>query len=153
MIHYLFFEQEFFDLERVEVLRGPQGTLYGRNATGGVVNLISAKPDLGGFSGNIKGEVGNYNSRRMVGMLNVPIVTDILGLRIAGSMTNRDGYDYNSVTKNRINGRDLYSFRTTLAFEPEPWLRAHVVRSAEHTSAIPLLMRLAFADFSMKKTK
>src|SRR3546814_19371146 len=64
--------------------------------------------------------VGNYNSRRMVGMLNVPIVTDILGLRIAGSMTNRDGYDYNSVTKNRINGRDLYSFRTTLSFEPEP---------------------------------
>src|SRR3546814_16139469 len=43
------------------------------------------------------------------------------------SMTNRDGYDYNSVTKNRINGRDLYSFRTTLAFEPEPWLRANVV--------------------------
>src|SRR3546814_17607460 len=42
-------------------------------------------------------------------------------------MTNRDGYDYNSVTKNRINGRDLYSFRTTLAFEPEPWLRANVV--------------------------
>src|SRR3546814_3647135 len=67
MIHNRFFEQEFFDLERVEVLRGPQGTLYGRNATGGVVNLISAKPDLGGFSGNIKGEVGNYNSRRMVG--------------------------------------------------------------------------------------
>src|SRR3546814_2427795 len=107
--------------------------------------------------------VGNYNSRRMVGMLNVPIVTDILGLRIAGSMTNRDGYDYNSVTKNRINGRDLYSFRTTLAFEPEPWLRANVVwerfreddnrsrtgkqlchrdasRSEEHTSELQPLM-------------
>src|SRR3546814_15660602 len=42
-------------------------------------------------------------------------------------MTNRDGYDYNSITKNRINGHHLYSFRTTLAFEPEPWLRANVV--------------------------
>ena len=112
-----FFEQEFFDLERLEVLRGPQGTLYGRNATGGVINLISAKPKLDRFEGNIKGEVGNYNSRRMVGMLNIPIVPDHFGLRVAGSMTDRDGYDYNSITNNRINGRDLWSLRTTLGFE------------------------------------
>src|SRR3546814_3768493 len=89
------------------VLRGPQGTLYGRNATAGVVNIISAKPELDAFNGSIKGEVGNYNSRRLVGMLNVPLVTDILGVRLAGSMTQRSGYDYNSVTKNRVNGRDL----------------------------------------------
>src|SRR3546814_16125041 len=86
--------------------------------------LISAKPDLGGFSGSIKGEVGNYDSRRMTAMLNVPLIDDILGVRVAGSMTDRDGYDYNSVTKNRINGRDLWSFRTTIAFEPAPWFRA-----------------------------
>src|SRR3546814_5922153 len=59
-----FFEQEFFDMERLEVLRGPQGTLYGRNATGGVINLITAKPKLDRFEGSIKGEVGNYDSRR-----------------------------------------------------------------------------------------
>src|SRR3546814_11139465 len=81
--------------------------------------LISAKPDLGGFSGSIKGEVGNYDSRRMTAMLNVPLIDDILGVRVAGSMTDRDGYDYNSVTKNRINGRDLWSLRTTIAFEPD----------------------------------
>src|SRR3546814_2779017 len=63
MIQNRFFEQEFFDMERLEVLRGPQGTLYGRNATGGVINLITAKPKLGTFEGSIKGEVGNYNSR------------------------------------------------------------------------------------------
>ena len=126
LIHNRFFEQEFFDLERVEVLRGPQGTLYGRNATGGVINLISAKPKLDRFEGSIKGEVGNYNSRRMVGMLNIPIVPDELGLRVAGSMTQRDGYDYNSVTNNQINGRDLWSLRTTLGFE-KPWLRGSVI--------------------------
>src|SRR3546814_2121244 len=71
MIQNRFFEQEFFDMERLEVLRGPQGTLYGRNATGGVINLITAKPKLGPFEGSIKGEVGNYNSRRLVGMLNI----------------------------------------------------------------------------------
>src|SRR3546814_9321622 len=90
MIHNRFVEQEFFDLERVEVLRGPQGPLYGRNATGGVINLISAKPDLGGFSGSFKGEVANYDSRRMTAMLNVPPIDDILGVRVAGSMTDRD---------------------------------------------------------------
>ncbi|RHW18181.1 TonB-dependent receptor [Sphingomonas gilva] len=127
LIHNRFFEQEFFDLERVEVLRGPQGTLYGRNATGGVINLISAKPDLDEFEGSIKGEVGNFNSRRMVAMLNVPLFTDQLGLRVAGAMTQRDGYDYNSVTGNRINGRDLWSLRTTLGFEPTSWFRGNVI--------------------------
>lgn len=126
MINNRFFEQEFFDLERMEVLRGPQGTLYGRNATGGVINLISAKPKLNEFEGSIKGEVGNYNSRRMTGMLNIPIVPDAFGLRIAGSMTDRDGYDYNSITNSRVNGRDLYSLRATLGFEQD-WVRGSVV--------------------------
>jgi outer membrane receptor protein involved in Fe transport len=117
LIHNRFFEQEFFDMERVEVLRGPQGTLYGRNATGGVINLITAKPKLGRFEGSLKGEIGNYNSRRMTGMLNIPIVPDAFGVRIAGAMTDRDGYDYNSNTQNRVNGRDLWSLRTTLGFD------------------------------------
>jgi outer membrane receptor protein involved in Fe transport len=61
-----FFEQEFFDVAQVEVLRGPQGTLYGRNATAGVVNITSAKP-TDKFEGMIKGEVGNYESKRLSG--------------------------------------------------------------------------------------
>ncbi|MGV1683556.1 TonB-dependent receptor [Sphingopyxis sp. NJF-3] len=126
------FEQEYFDVERLEVLRGPQGTLYGRNATAGVINLISAKPKLNKFEGSIKGEVGNYNSRRLVGMLNIPIVTDKLGLRLAGSMTQRDGYDYNSVTQHRINGRDLWSGRVTLGFEPVPSVRGSLIWERFH---------------------
>src|SRR3546814_3986348 len=81
------------------------------NATGGVINLITAKPNLDSFEGSIKGEVGNYNSRRMSAILNIPIVKEAFGLRIAGALTDREGYDYNSVTENRINGRDLYSLR------------------------------------------
>ena len=127
LIHNRFFEQEFFDVERIEVLRGPQGTLYGRNATGGVVNLISAKPKLNTFEGSIKGEVGNYDSRRLTAMLNVPIAKDVLGVRVAGAMTDRDGYDYNRTTQNHINGRDLWSLRTTVSFEPAPWFRANAI--------------------------
>ncbi len=151
MIKNRFFEQEFFDMERMEVLRGPQGTLYGRNATGGVINLITAKPKLGKFEGSIKGEVGNYDSRRMVGMLNIPIVPDSFGLRIAGSMTDRDGYDYNSVTKNRINGRDLYSLRATLGFEND-WLRGNFIweRFREHDNRSRTGKQLCHHDDGLK---
>jgi iron complex outermembrane receptor protein len=127
IIQNRFFEQEYFDVERVEVLRGPQGTLYGRNATAGVVNLISAKPEFGQFSGSLKGEVGNYASKRMTGMLNVPLWSDVLALRLAGSMTARDGYDYNSVTQNAVNGRDLWSGRVSLGFAPMPSFRANFI--------------------------
>ena len=61
------FETEYFDLERVEVLRGPQGTLFGRNATSGVVNVVTAKPELGSFGGAGEFEYGNYNSIKVKG--------------------------------------------------------------------------------------
>ena len=63
------FETEYFDLERIEVLRGPQGTLYGRNATSGVVNYITARPDLSGFHASASAEYGNYDSVRVQGMV------------------------------------------------------------------------------------
>jgi iron complex outermembrane receptor protein len=121
------FEQEYFDVERVEVLRGPQGTLYGRNATSGVVNVITAKPDLNDFEGSLKGEVGNYNAKRLSGMLNVPLIDDVLGVRFAGAMTQRDGYGYNQATRNDVDGRDLWSTRLTVAFEPTDRFRANAV--------------------------
>jgi iron complex outermembrane receptor protein len=80
----------FFDLERVEVLLGPQGTLYGRNATGGAVNLISNKPNQT-FGGNAQMELGNYNLRRVTGAINVP-VSGQLALRAAFFDSKRDGY-------------------------------------------------------------
>ncbi|MGE5501062.1 MAG: TonB-dependent receptor plug domain-containing protein, partial [Ignavibacteriales bacterium] len=114
LIRNRLFEQEYFDVERVEVLRGPQGTLYGRNATAGVINVISAKPNLQDFSGWLKGEVGNYHTKRVSAMVNVPLVEDKLAIRFAGALTDRAGYDYNSVTKHHINGRDLWSARVTV---------------------------------------
>src|SRR3546814_21101283 len=63
----------------------------------------------------------------MTAMLNIPIAEDVLGVRVAGSMTNRDGYDLNTTTGNRVNGRDLWSLRTTIAFEPAPWFRANAI--------------------------
>ena len=86
-----FFEQEFYDVASVEVARGPQGTLYGRNATAGVVNLISAKP-TDQFEAMGSADIGNYNNRRLEGMINIPIVDDRLDIRVAGEWTKRQGY-------------------------------------------------------------
>lgn len=110
-------DAEFYDMERLEVLRGPQGTLYGRNATGGVVNIITAKPQFGDWNASITGEIGNYNNRRAKGHLNIPM-GEILALRLAGAYLQRDGYTENLTTGNDIDSRDLWSTRATLSFEP-----------------------------------
>jgi outer membrane receptor protein involved in Fe transport len=112
-----FFEQEFFDVNQVEVLRGPQGTLYGRNAPSGVVNVLSAKP-TDRWEAQASLDVGNYNNRRMEGMLNIPIASDNLDLRVAGEWTKRDGYAFNEQTGNAIDGRDLWSSRVSLLVHP-----------------------------------
>ncbi len=113
------FETEYFDLERIEVLRGPQGTLFGRNATSGVVNVITAKPDLSGISGSGTFEYGNFNSIKGTGMLNVPIGESI-GVRVAGFYLNRDGYTDNLFNGDDIDGREMYAIRGSLRFEPGP---------------------------------
>ncbi len=112
-----FFEQEFYDLSQAEVLRGPQGTLYGRNATAGVVNLITAKP-TDQFEAQASADIGNYKNRRFEGMINLPLVDDRLDLRIAGEWTKRDGYTTNEITGSPIDGRDLWSGRVSIAWKP-----------------------------------
>jgi outer membrane receptor protein involved in Fe transport len=121
-----FFEQEFYDLQRVEVLRGPQGTLYGRNATAGVVNIISAKPSFH-YESKLSADVGNYNSTRLEGMINLPLVDDKVAVRLAGAWTKRDGYDTNQLTGNRIDGRDLWSTRLSLRVEPTDNIHANLI--------------------------
>jgi len=121
-----FFEQEFYDLQRVEVLRGPQGTLYGRNATAGVVNLLSAKPKFA-FEAKLSADIGNYSSRRLEGMVNLPLVEDKVALRLAGAWTKRDGYDINQNTGNAIDGRDLWSTRATLRMDPNDRFTANLI--------------------------
>ncbi len=120
------FESEFFDMARIEVLRGPQGTLYGRNATAGVVNMIPALPDAREFAGEIRGETGSYSTTRLSGMLNVPL-TNTLAVRVAGAWTKRDGFDFNTFTGRHINDRDLWSTRASLAWEPSDRFRANVI--------------------------
>lgn len=94
----------FYDLERVEVLRGPQGTLYGRNTTAGVVNVISKAP-VNKFEAWVASEIGNYRSRKANAMLNVP-VSDMLSLRAALSYNRHDSYLTNAQGTTHTLGKD-----------------------------------------------
>jgi iron complex outermembrane receptor protein len=111
------FEGEFYDLAQIEVLRGPQGTLFGRNATSGVVNFRTARPDLSGTSGNFEAEYGNYNAFKLKGMVNVP-VGDTVAVRLAGFYLNREGYTTNLFDNSKIDDRDLWGARASIRFEP-----------------------------------
>ncbi|MGI9286112.1 MAG: TonB-dependent receptor [Pseudomonadales bacterium] len=105
----------FFDLERVEVLRGPQGTLYGRNATGGSINLITRKPteELEGYS---RVTVGSDDLLRLEGGIGGPVSDSVRG-RIAYKSTDRDGYGKNEFTGNDIDDADKQSIRGHLQFD------------------------------------
>jgi iron complex outermembrane receptor protein len=97
-----------FDNERVEVLRGPQGTLFGRNSTVGSVNIVTAKPKIGKFDSNLSFSYGNYNAPEVSGMVNVP-VSDTFALRFSGRYLQRDSYidgywDPNQYDQRRIGG-------------------------------------------------
>lgn len=81
----------FYDLERVEVLKGPQGTLYGRNATGGAINVIPKRPEFDRFGGSFNLEVGNYSAIRAQAAVNLPLGENA-AFRLAGQVANRDGY-------------------------------------------------------------
>ena len=111
------FETEFYDIERIEILRGPQGTLFGRNATGGVLNVITAKADPDEVSASAEAQYGSYDHIQIKGHLNLPI-TDSLAVRFAGTHIKRDGYTQNVTTGSDIDDRDLFSVRGAVRWYP-----------------------------------
>lgn len=109
---------EYYDLDRIEVLRGPQSTLYGRNATGGAVNVITAKPVLDAFFGYGQSELGTIGHTQGTAMINVPIVEDVLGLRLAALYAHHDGYVENLYTGRDVDGQDQFGGRASLRWQP-----------------------------------
>ena len=118
----------FFDTERVEVLRGPQGTLYGRNTTGGVLHIISRKPEqeLGGY---LIGQYGRFDKRRFEGAVNLP-VSEEFAIRAAGIYHKRDGYLKNLYDGKHVGDADEYGIRLSGKWTGE---NATAVLQYEHT--------------------
>lgn len=97
---------DFYDLERVEILRGPQGVLLGKNVVGGAINILTAKPEFE-QSAAVRAQVGNLGATLLSGHINVP-VNDKLALRASGQIRQHDGF-----AENALNGRDLHNIDST----------------------------------------
>lgn len=107
---------DLMDLERVEVLKGPQATLFGKNAAAGVVSLVTKKPEYE-WGGQIEATLGNFDSRIVRGVITGPI-NDIFAFSLAGSYNQRDGYFDNLGDTENYNNRDRYSVRGQLLAQP-----------------------------------
>lgn len=93
----------FYDLQRVEVLKGPQGTLYGRNATGGAINVIPNRPKIGETSGEVQASYGNYDAVQAQGAINLPL-GDSAAFRLSGTYNRHSGYLSDGTSNQRIFG-------------------------------------------------
>lgn len=108
-----------FDVDRVEVLRGPQGTLYGKNTTGGAVKIFSRKPELEEYNGYVSGGIGNFGRQEAAGAINIPL-SNTTAVRIAGVVTRADGWFENQVAgQPDLNATREYGLRGTFLWEPK----------------------------------
>ncbi|HHQ13481.1 MAG TPA: TonB-dependent receptor, partial [Chromatiales bacterium] len=106
------------ELERIEVLRGPQGTLFGKNASAGLINVITKGPDLEEFGGFGEASYGKYNEYRVSGGVTGPIIADTLGFRLDANWTQRDGFIEDVANgKTDYNDRDRFLVRGQLGGE------------------------------------
>lgn len=108
---------DMIDAQRVEVLRGPQGTLFGRNTTGGAINIITNEP-TGEFGGSIRADYGNYDSMLFRGVLNLPIKDEEFGVRLAYQHREHGGYGKNLSFGNDLNDANSEYFRLTAKVQP-----------------------------------
>jgi iron complex outermembrane receptor protein len=118
------------DLERVEVLKGPQGTLFGRNTTGGALNITTNKPNMKKLGGSARVTIGNYGELDGEAIINLPIVEDKLALRLAGQRQHTTGYGRELTTGKHLNETNNYLIRGKLRWTPNE--RIDVTLSGEH---------------------
>lgn len=118
---------ELGDIERVEVLRGPQGTLFGRNASAGLINIVTKGPSFD-FGGSASATYGNYDYMRLDGSVTGPIIADRLAFRLDGVWQQRDGFIKNATPGEKdINDRDRYLVRGQLLFEPSSDVSVRII--------------------------
>jgi iron complex outermembrane receptor protein len=112
-----------FDVERIEVLKGPQGTLYGRNVVGGAINVLSRRPDVDQFDAGAEATVGNFERLDGAAFVNSPFADGKAAVRASGSWRTHDGYVDNTFTGNSVEDQDTSSVRLQVYGEPREGLR------------------------------
>jgi iron complex outermembrane receptor protein len=115
--HYQASLLDMFDIQQVEILRGPQGTLFGKNTIGGVINVSTKRPS-GEFGVQAKARVGNEGRQDIMAAIDLPIVDDVLAARIAVQQFNFDGFYENTYNGSDAGGQDLFAARAKLLWNP-----------------------------------
>ncbi|MFN3450846.1 MAG: TonB-dependent receptor [Sphingorhabdus sp.] len=117
---------DLVDLERLEILRGPQGTLFGRNTSAGALNITTKRPNLSAVEGFANASYGNYNFMNVQGGVSVPLAQDVAAIRLSGTWRKRDGF-LKSSTGAESNNRDRYLIRGQLYVEPNADVSIRIV--------------------------
>ena len=125
------YSSDFFDVAQIAVLKGPQGTTFGRNVVGGAIQITSQKPAFGDDGGAVGVTVGNYNDFETRGFVNRQFSDQLAG-RLAFSVKNRGGYDHNVVTNTDINDEKVWSLRGSLRYKPTDDLDINAVVGYTH---------------------
>ncbi|QOT73331.1 TonB-dependent receptor [Sphingobium fuliginis] len=132
------FAYALYDLQSTQVLKGVQGTLFGRNMTGGAVLIEPNKP-VDDFHAELRGQIGNYDMRDIYGMVNLPL-TEGLGVRFAGKIRKRDGFTRDVLTGRDYDDQDYQTFRTSIRFAPTPEFESNTIvdyiKTNEHGTAL-----------------
>jgi iron complex outermembrane receptor protein len=110
------------EVERIEVLRGPQSTLFGKNVSAGAISIVTKQPQFD-FGGKAEVSLGNYDQRLVKGTVTGPL-SDTVAVRLSGSVNKRDGYATNVTTGNDVNNRDRWSIRGDLLWVPTDQTRS-----------------------------
>ena len=122
---------EFVDIERIEVLRGPQGTTFGRNTSAGALNIVTNRPDVSDFEGFVNASYGSFDEISVQGAVNVPIVRDNVGLRVTGAYRQRDGFidvvDRNGTVIDDTNSVDQWLVRGQIGWDTDSGLRGRLI--------------------------
>ena len=128
---------QIFDMDRVEVLRGPQGTLYGKNATGGAINFIG-NPVFTTTAGYVEAGYGNYDDRTVRAAIGVPLIDNVLAARVALYYEDRNGWTQSIVPGvEPLNGVDALAERVTFLAQPLDDLKAILKFSSTRSSGTP----------------
>ncbi len=124
---------KFFDLADLQVLKGAQGTLFGRNTTGGALVLEPHKPDPA-FEASLKSELGNFEARGAEGILNVPVIEDQLFLRLGAKYYERGGFTENIATGAELDSRGFRTFRLGLMWKPTDGIQNYLLGYYTHSA-------------------
>ena len=122
---------ELGEVDRIEVLRGPQGTLFGRNASAGLINIVSAAPQFE-LGGNAEGSYGNYNYYRLAGGITGPIAGDKVAFRLDGVYVKRDGFLRDVISGIRDNDRNRYFVKGQILAKPTDDLTIRLIGDYSH---------------------